>query len=376
MVINTTDLYFPSQDGGDNFDILAPYAMEEICQILVVLDGNQHMRDPEAQKTDAFCRDPSGTARDPGFIAIAQLDHLFARRTPWCVGPWTSLRDDTDDLRWIPSREQVGIEDFLAALRAVPTPVHITVFGSSRILAASLNREPELLRRKVAMVHFCGGAAGPAGSDFLEWNIGLDRYAARRLLASDLPITLYPCATEAGPFALGRHNGYWYLPEMAFLDRMHPRLRSYLTYQLAPSRRLDVLRAVEADPDPALLATLKGRHHHVWETCVWLNITGRKLVRRTDDSYRIVRAAELRPDDAELPNLAVPCRVILRDGSRLCRTWPDQPPTVPDVGLFDWEPTSTPTNRWMYDRGDPVENQRALQEALPELYASFRPAAD
>ncbi len=376
LIINTTDLYFPCQDGGDNFDMIAPYSLDEVNQILVVLDGNHHLRDPAAASRATICNDKSNNPRDPGLIAIAQLDYLYARHTPWCIGPWTSLTNDTDDLRWIPAREQVGIETFLETLRKAPRPVHVTVFGSSRIIAAALNREPELLRRKIEMIHFSAGSATPPGGNFLEWNIGLDQYAARRLLASDLPITIYPCATEEGPFVTRRHNGFWRLPNLNFIDRMDPRLRSYLVYQLAPSSRLDFLRAIEADPDPALLAKVKGKAHFVWETCVWLNISGRKLVHRAEGTYRIVKPGDLRSSDVELPNRLIPCKLTLRDGSKLCRPWPGQPPSVSDIGLFDWSPDNQSTNRWMYDRGNAEENERALQDALPELYISFRPASD
>ena len=54
---------------------------------------------------------------------------------------------------------------------------------------------------------------------------------------------LPPCATAEGPFALGRHNGYWQLPNLEFVRDLDPQLRSYLAYQLEPSSRLDTLRA-------------------------------------------------------------------------------------------------------------------------------------
>ena len=372
LVINTTDLYFPSQDGGDNFDLVMPYGLDEVEQLLIVLDGNHHLRDPEAQKSARLCRDPRGIARDPGYIAVAQLDHIFARRTPWCIGPWTRMKSEDDRLDWIPQAEQTGIQIFIETLRTAPRPVHVTVFGSARTLAAALNREPALLKAKIAMVHFCGGTAGN-GVRFLEWNIGLDQLAARRLLGSELPITLYPCATAEGPFGMGRHNGYWQLPNLEFVRDLDPRLRSYLVYQLGPSSRLDTLRAVEEDPDPALLSAVAGRPHNVWETCVWLAISGRKLVRRADGTHRILKPAEIRPGDQVLPGGTIPCRLRLNDGHGTCRMWFDEPYDIPDLGLFDWEMIDSVANRWMYDRGDVVENQTALREALPALYRSFSP---
>ena len=38
QVIDCTDLYHPHQDVGDNFDIIAPYALSEIDLKAVILD--------------------------------------------------------------------------------------------------------------------------------------------------------------------------------------------------------------------------------------------------------------------------------------------------------------------------------------------------
>ncbi len=159
--------YTERRQGGDNFDLVTPYGLDEVEELLVVLDGNQHLRDPEAQKLARLCRDLRGIARDPGYIVVARLDHIFAPRTPWCIGPWTRMKSEDDRLDWIPQAEQTGIQTFIETLRAAPRPVHVTVFGSARTLAAAVNREPALLKAKIAMVHFCAGTAGN-GARFLE----------------------------------------------------------------------------------------------------------------------------------------------------------------------------------------------------------------
>ena len=71
-IIDCTDLYHPHQDVGDNFDILAPYAMPEIDLRAVILDTTQRLRQPPIERPDV---DPNlfhGDAgnRDPGFIPI------------------------------------------------------------------------------------------------------------------------------------------------------------------------------------------------------------------------------------------------------------------------------------------------------------------
>ena len=137
---------------------------------------------------------------------------------------------------------------------------------------------------------------------------------------------------------------------------MSPALRAYLVYAMTNSRRVDFLRVLEEAPSAAALEKIARMPHNVWETAIWLQVTGRKLVRRADGHYRILPAAEVRPDDAPLPNELRPCRV-----------------EVDDDGLFRFKLTDGPSNFTIYDRGDPAKNEAALREALPAQYLSFRP---
>lgn len=65
-VIDVTDLYHPHQDVGDNFDIIAAYALPEIDLKAVVLDS-----------TEKYRRD--GNGRDAGFTPVLQLNAIFDR---------------------------------------------------------------------------------------------------------------------------------------------------------------------------------------------------------------------------------------------------------------------------------------------------------
>ena len=93
----------------------------------------------------------------------------------------------------------------------------------------------------------------------------------------------------------------------------------------------------------------------MWETAVWQNITGRKLVRRAGGSCRILRPEELCDDDCVVPEEMIPVDV-----------------KVSDDGHFDATPTSQNTGLRLYHRPDPAATQAALRDALPALYLSFR----
>jgi hypothetical protein len=240
----------------------------------------------------------------------------------------------------------------LRTLRESSEKVDVLLFGSARAAAVAYNREPELMRAKVRRVHLCAGASSP---DFLEWNVMLDPHAFVCLLRSDLPVAIYPCATKEGPFAYGPHNCFWKLPDLKFIARMDPKLQAYLAFAFTRSTRMDFLRAVEEAPSAQVLNGFIGRAHNVWETSVWAQVANRRIVRRADGTCRLMPATDVVASDKVLPNELRPCRVKVRDD-----------------GMFAFEPTQGPTNFLVYDRGDPHDNERALRDALPALYVSFR----
>lgn len=350
-VIDVTDLYHPHQDVGDNFDLLAAYALPEVDLKAVILDVTDDYRQASALHQNPAFRDPTGP-RDPGFIPVTQLNYLFGRDVPCAAGPFRRMRSPGDTMTDMPPFQQFGVELILRTLRQSNTQVEIVSFGSARPIAVAYNRQPDLFRSKVGRVHLCAGASSP---DFLEWNVMLDPCAIVCLLRSDLPVALYPCATGEGPFAYGPNNCFWKLENLRFVETMDPKLKNYLAFAFGRSTRMDYLRFLDEPAHEEILKGVYDRPHNVWETAVWSVVSDRRIVRRGDGSYRLVPRHEVLPSGRVLRNDLRPCRVDVRD-----------------TGLFRFEWTDAPTRRVLYDRGDPFENQRALREALPALYRSFR----
>jgi hypothetical protein len=158
-------------------------------------------------------------------------------------------------------------------------------------------------------------------------------------------------------YGYDEHNTYYDLPNRRFIPQMDPPLRRYLEYAFSQSTRPDFLRMVEVDGPPLNESILAGRHD-IWETAIWICLSGRKLVKRADGSCRIVPAREVQPSDKVLPNELRPCTVTVRDD-----------------GIYEYRETAQPTNFSVYYRGDPRENEAALREALPVLYTSFKALA-
>ena len=143
----------------------------------------------------------------------------------------------------------------------------------------------------------------------------LDQKAIVRLLRSDLPIAVYPCATSKGPFAYGPNNSYWKLPSLQFIQRMDPGLKNYLAFAFSRSNRMDFLHLLDESPSKPILREVYRRPHNVWETAVWAQVAGRKIVHPADGEYRLVEAPKVLSTDKVLPNDLRPCRLDVRDAA-------------------------------------------------------------
>lgn len=361
-VINITDLYHPYQDPGDNFDLIMGYALPEIDMKAIILDITDAFRKPVGDHPTLW-KDPRGP-REAGFVPVLQLNYIFNRSVPYALGPLNLMRSELDKMNDIPAIQDEGIGLFLETLRKSKDKVDVLSFGSARVLAVAYNREPELMKKKIRLIHLSAGTASPEfklgkdeGANAIpggEWNVALDLHAFNRILNSDLPIAIYPCATQDGGFDAGQNNTYWRLPNLEFIQSMDPKLRRYLNFAFAKSNRVDFLRAMDIDdfnpPD-----SIFPRPHHVWETALWLNISGRKLVQRKNGHYAILRKQDVTPTDRLISNDLKNCRIMPRKDGRFSYHFVDQQ-----------------TNFKLYNRDDHKENELAMREALPNLYLSLR----
>ena len=104
-LIDTTDLYHPPQDPGDNFDLIAAYALPEVDLRAVILDT-----------TEKYRRPPEGP-RDPGFIPVLQLNSIFGRNVPCGTTPYQPMQSPEDQMLDAPAFQQAGIELLIETLR-------------------------------------------------------------------------------------------------------------------------------------------------------------------------------------------------------------------------------------------------------------------
>lgn len=341
-VIFITDLYHPCQDPGDNVDIIIPYALPEVDLKAVILDVTDEYRQP-------ICPNNDKGPREPGFIPLAQLNYIFNKDVPCAVGPFCKMNNENDKMEDIPGFQQTGIDLLFKTLENSKEKVDIVITGSARILAVAYNRNPKLLYKKINRVHLCAGSSSPK---FQEWNVVLDPYAIFKLLNTKLPIIIYPCATEKGPFDKGKNNSFWKLGNLDFIKNVNPKLQNYLYYVFSKSSRIDFLRAMD-EPPVLQDSTFYSRPHNVWETAVWQQIINRSLVKKANGLCEIIPNSQINDNDSTFYEAVVPCKI-----------------TVFKNGTFEFEKTGE-SNFYIYERDDPVKYERWMQDAFSSLFSSI-----
>jgi hypothetical protein len=94
---------------------------------------------------------------------------------------------------------------------------------------------------------------------------------------------------------------------------------------------------------------------YVWETAVWEQVSGRKLVKHKNGQTDIIPVHRILLSDSISNESMKPCVInILKSG------------------LFSFRYTNQKSNFSIYYRDDPKQNENWLQKALPNLYISYK----
>lgn len=362
-IIVITDCYHPYQDPGDNLDLISGFALDNVDLKAIILDITDSFRKDTADHLTLW-KDPRGP-REAGIIPIMQLNYIFNKNVPFAIGPMHLMKSESDKMDELTGFEENGIKLLLKILRDSKKKIQILSFGSARILAVAYNREPELLKRKIKIIHLSAGTASQnyqLGSDIGansipggEWNVALDLFAFKKLLSSNLPIAIYPCAGKDGGFVKDVNNTYWTIKDMSFLKNINPKLQRYLDFAFNKKNNVDFLKCMNEGPLFSNRAKITIEPFHVWETAIWLKATDRELVKKANGEYVILKKTEIKSNDIVLKNNLIQCKIELRHDGR-----------------FKFLYTKEPTNFSIYFRDDVDLNERALQSAFPKLLKSYQ----
>lgn len=363
-LIVITDLYHPYNDPGDNMDLINAYALPDVDLKAVILDITDSFRKDTADHPTLW-KDPRGP-REAGIIPVEQLNYIFNRKVPFDIGPIKLMRNEKDQMLDTPSFFR-GVELFLDVLEKADDPIEVISTGSARIIAVAYNRNPELLKKKIKKIHLSAGTAASnyelgsdVGANMIpggEWNVALDVFAFTRILRSDLPIALYPCAGKDGGFVKSTNSTYWELKDMSFVKDMNSQLQCYLDYSFGKKLQYDFLRAMDLGKPYSDGLKIQFNEFHVWESAIWIEVTNRILIKGTDNNYKLIRKNEVSKSD-----------IILKSGMRSCKLL-----EIRNDGRFVYEYTDEPSNVQIYYREDCDENEAALNFVIPELFKTYVP---
>jgi len=337
-LVHLTDLYHPPQDPDDHLDLATIAGLPEYDLRGVVLDITRKFLVAKPEGWDI--------ARDPGYVPVAQLNHLTGRAIPAAMGPISPLAHPADDARDRPLAEQGGINLLLDVLRQSNEPVTISAVGSARVLAAAFNREPELLKAKTRAVLLNIGATGGPKR---EWNVGLDPAAYVALWRSGLPIHWFPCGTDKSAFDPAHERGtYWKGPHAVLFRDLPDGLRAWLDFAFSGSPRGDIIRALaEGGRGPELAKVLAGERN-MWATVSLVLGAGRVLA-RTPEGWRFVPGAAAAGLE-QWPFRLDPIRA-----------------TVDDEARVGWQMAEEPARVRLFGRKPGADYGVAMAEALNAL---------
>ncbi len=144
-------------------------ATAEKPRTVPLIDVTETLRTDRRGLTEAMIGE--GRRRDAGFIPVLQLNAIFERDVPCATTPYLSMKSFGDKMPDALRFQQQGVELILKTLRDSLTAVHIVSFGSAHAIAAVYNREPDLLRKKVASLHLYTGQSSPPIPNYLEHNV-------------------------------------------------------------------------------------------------------------------------------------------------------------------------------------------------------------
>jgi hypothetical protein len=210
-----------------------------------------------------------------------------------------ALRSPDDDGRGQPDEFQHGVQLMLDGLRNSPEPMTVFTTGSLRDVAAAFNRQPRLLRQKIARLYInIGNPAAGADSRQWEYNVKLDQNAYFCIMRSGLPIYWCPCF-DGGIWQRGRHGTYWKFVHAKVLEPAPRPLQTWFLYALTKPKRADPFEFLTTPQDPDVRAQVWQMPRNMWCTGPLLHAAGRQVYLRRNGDH-----IALSPKVAEQQGLA------------------------------------------------------------------------
>ena len=281
-MLHGTDLFRPHIDPDDHWDLACVYAL--------AYQGRSDLRGVMIDYP------PAGQRRDPGVLAVAQMNCLAGKAVPVMVGcPLRLRRADIDKPEAVAALR--GVRAYLDVLRQSPRPTTINIVGSCRDVAIAGMLEPDLFAEKCAAIYLNAGSGTPdaAKAAHLEYNVALDPSSYAAIFAMPCPVYWMPCYEEVvvdpgKPSQVREFGTFYQFRQGDVLPHLSHDVQNYFAYtfkhgafeskyQAADSLRPDWLQYLKGPADRALMARLAAMQRSMWCTGGFLHAVGQAVER-------------------------------------------------------------------------------------------------
>lgn len=265
-VIHVTDLHRPHIDPDDHWDLACVYALAYRGDIElkgVVIDY------PPADRPD----------RNPDIAAVAQMNRITQLAVPVAVGTPHPMKSRDDAQPYASAGDHQGVRMVLDILRTSERPVIINVIGDSRTIGVAGRKAPQLFARKCAGIYLNAGTGAPQkpANARLEYNVTLDAPAYEAIFELPCPVYWMPCfeTLDTEDHRRVREFGTYYrFRQGDILPHLSRRVRNYFAYMFGHKMDHGWLRALESEPDEALLAKVAIQDRNMWCTAGFFHAAG------------------------------------------------------------------------------------------------------
>ena len=257
--IYCSDIFHPAVDPDDHFDLAAVFRIKELDVKAVILDGH-NIRPHQDQFTGG------------GKVPLEQMMEICGYKVPYVVGMRRKLLDPKDKALDEEPRYLAGVELIIKILRESPVPVVIKL-STGTDFAVVYNREPELVREKVAAVYFSAGD-GRSGSTH-EYNVVMDPVGYERVFETGVKIYWNPCF---GP--LGYNNWFKLKDQHVLFEKCSLPLKLFFAYAFDMPKE-DHIEYLRKKTEPKM----PHGKRNMWTPPVLAHAAGRNVYKRGEGDY-------------------------------------------------------------------------------------------
>ena len=257
--IYCSDLFHPAMDPDDHFDLAAVFRLKELDVKAVILDGHI-IRPNQDQLTGG------------GKVPLEQMMDICGYRVPYAIGLKRKLLDPKDKALDEDPRYLAGVELIIKVLRESPVPVIIKL-STGTDFAVVFNREPELVRKKVAAVYMSAGHGGSGPSK--EYNVIMDPVGYERVFQTGVKIYWNPCWGTIG------YNNYFKVKDQHVLfEKCSLPLKRFFAYAFQKPAD-DPIAFIHDKSEPQL----PHGKRNMWSPPILAHAAGRRVYKRGEGDY-------------------------------------------------------------------------------------------